>query len=468
MNRLEQDGVRWELQPDFQPLLQAVLQSPGRVVKESPAKLVTAHTLDGTTYFVKRYRNDAVPLRPLKYFFKHSQAREEWELSQQLDALAIPIVRHLALGERWTATGLQEAILITEGFAGTGLDEAKNLDLDALLEFLDRMHRQGVVHRDLHPQNLLVRAEPFEMRLVDLHGIVVRNEIGEEERADMLAFLKIFLPLPVSGEIEQRGLEMRKKAFAARARRCLKRNRDFAPETFGALRWQTRQPSLNAAVEKILRDPDGFLREEAALLKDGRSSTVGAAHGLVLKRYNFRKALNPLKDLFRQSRARGSFLKAYHLELAGIPTARVIACAEERCAGLVRRGFFLMEEIPGAVELPKWRGDKRTAARSIADLVARLHHEGFSHRDLKETNILLDPDGQAWLIDLEGLNFEHTVSPERAAADLMRLDRGAVQLRDFGPSDRMNFLRHYCRVRKIRPRDIFARPQGMARRAAPE
>jgi len=139
---------------------------------------------------VKRYRHHAGPLRPLKYFFKHSPAREEWELSHRLEALAVPIVRHLALGERWTAAGLQEAVLFTEGFPGTGLDEARDLDLDALQEFLNLLCRRGVVHRDLHPQNLLVRAALFELRLVDLHGIVIRGQVSAEERADMLAFLK--------------------------------------------------------------------------------------------------------------------------------------------------------------------------------------------------------------------------------------------------------------------------------------
>lgn len=175
------------------------------------------------------------------------------------------------------------------------------------------------------------------------------------------------------------------------------------------------RPALNAAVDKVLRDPESFLRDAARPMKNGRSSTVGGASGLVLKRFNFRKPLNLLKDLFRRSPARRAFLMAYHLELAGIPPTRAVACAEERIGPFVKRGFFLTEEIVGAVELGKWRGARRAAVRPVAEPVARLRQEGFSHRNLKERNLLLDPQGRSWLIDLEGLQFERQVSPERAA-----------------------------------------------------
>ena len=135
MIRLEQLGVRWEVHPDCAPLLEAVLKSSGRTVKKSPVKLVTSHEVGGRTWFVKRYQHEAVPLRPLKFFFKPSQARQEWDVAQQLDALGVPGVRHVALGERW-GIGLRESVLITEGFAGVPLDEAPSADLSAVLKFI--------------------------------------------------------------------------------------------------------------------------------------------------------------------------------------------------------------------------------------------------------------------------------------------------------------------------------------------
>ena len=108
---------------------------------------------------------------------------------------------------------------------------------------------------------------------------------------------------------------------------------------------------------------------------------MGRAGGVVLKRYNLRKLTNLLKDLFRASKARRAFRKAYHLELAGVPTARPLATADRRLGGLLLRSYLLMEEIPDAQHLGQWRGDPYVAARTAAALLPKLHHEGFRHRD---------------------------------------------------------------------------------------
>ena len=166
-----QDGIRWHLQEDMEALLQPLLAGKGRVVKESPAKLVSVVEVGGRTFYVKRYRHSAVPLRPLKFFFKRSQAHAEWEVARRLESLGIPAVRHVALGERWSATGLNESILITEGFDGVPLDQRSDFVPAAVLAFVERMHQAGVLQADLHPGNILVGKDPTEMRLVDLHGI---------------------------------------------------------------------------------------------------------------------------------------------------------------------------------------------------------------------------------------------------------------------------------------------------------
>src|SRR5262245_32902811 len=136
------------MQPEAEPLVPQLLQDAGRVIKEAPAKRITCHALAGGTYYVKRYRHNAFPLRPLKFLFKPSQAAQEWKLAEELETRRIPIVRHLALGERWTWSGLQESILITEGFDGRMLHEAEGVNPSDVLAFLARMHEQGVLQED--------------------------------------------------------------------------------------------------------------------------------------------------------------------------------------------------------------------------------------------------------------------------------------------------------------------------------
>src|SRR5262245_30300814 len=47
------EGVRWQLQPDFDSLLEPLLRDPGQMVKESPVKQVTRHQLGDRIFYVK-------------------------------------------------------------------------------------------------------------------------------------------------------------------------------------------------------------------------------------------------------------------------------------------------------------------------------------------------------------------------------------------------------------------------------
>jgi hypothetical protein len=459
VTRVIRQNISWELDPDFAPLLDAVLAAPGRVVKESRAKLVTEHHAAGRGFFIKRYRHAAVPLRPLKFFFKPSQARQEWSLAKKVAGRGIPIVRHVAVGHRWSLTGLHESVLITERFEGLPANEANGVDLCELTRFVERMAWAGVVQEDLHPANLLVRSHPFEIRLVDLHGTRLFETNSGLERAPaeerMLALLRMSLPIEVPAPIELLARTLRKEALQKRARRCLKVNRDFSVHRAGGLTWHVRTESA-ARAGRIMADPDRFI-EGARPLKLGRSATVAAGDGLVLKRYNFKKPLNALKDLFRGSRAHRGFVKGHHLELCGIATARLLASADRRVLGLPVRSYLLMEEVRGATDAAHWMGDARAGARAIGALLARLHNDGFVHRDLKETNILFDTTGIPHLIDLDGLNFVFHVTPDDAVANLERFAAGMAGHGRISRPNVIAFLLSYCRRRGLRPRQLFAR-----------
>ena len=448
------------MQDELEPWLQKLLLSKGRPIKESPAKLVTVHELAGKSFFVKRYRHSSVRFRPLKFFLKRSQAAREWRLARQLETLQIPIVRHLALGERWGLSGLKESILITEGFAGRPLNEVSGFDREALLQFLDQLHSRGIVHPDLHPGNILVNSDSGALRLVDLHGTRIRRALTASERASNLSLIRDYLPPQAAAKIHHLAAGIRKRSLARRSKRSLKHNREFGPRSAGALKWHVRERFLSAQIEKILEDPNGFLSRCAGILKSGRSATIGRDDGVVLKRYNLRDTQSAIKDLFRASRARRAFRKAYHLELTGVPTARPIATADRRKFFFLVESYFLMEEIREATTLAQWEGDKRQAVRAIADLIARLHNEGFTHRDLKAANLVFDASAQLFLLDLEGLEFVNTISAKRAALDLERLSRSTQGFPNLTHQDRMNFLRRYCHSRGIRITAIYERRAG--------
>jgi tRNA A-37 threonylcarbamoyl transferase component Bud32 len=453
--QLELDGMHWEIQPGWADVLGKILNSEGEPIKTSPVKSVTRHRVGQSIYFIKRYHHEAIPFRSFKFLFKSSQARQEWELAQALAQRDIPTVRHLALGERKSWRGVHESVLLTEGFDGLPLEETPDANPKSIVEFIGRMHEAGVLQQDLHPGNLLVHRASKEIRLVDLHGIIIRDQLSEEERQWNMARLAVSFHLPVEKTVLELSETMGRRFKYERSRRCLRHNREFSPWRSGLWKGWIREPNFTEAAREILNEPDAFLASNGPrILKAGRSSTVGAAHGLVLKRYNFRKAGNLLKDLFRQSKGRRAYRRAYHLELVGVPTARIVATADRRCCGLLMRSCVLMEEIPGAKELGAYLQQTGMVAtevvRRAADLIGALHRAGLRHRDLKESNIVLDETGKLYLLDLDGLEFVDVISESQAAFDLERFARGVMKFSSVGVKQRVAFLRRYCRVRGIK------------------
>ena len=446
--------IRWEVSQHFDGDIEAVLASPATLVKDSPAKRVTRHATPWGEFFIKRYLHEAVAGRPWKYCFKRSQAGNEWQVAQRLEALQVPIVEHVALGQRWSGTGLQESILVTRSFPGLPLNQVPGLDLTQVVRFIGQLHQKGVLQRDLHPENVLADPATGELRLVDLHGIKVCSHLSEDQRRDNLAYLRIFLPLPVAAEVVTRSRQLRKIAYAERARRCLKRNREFTRLEASGLIWQVRSGPQGVSLEQVqavLSAPDAFL-EKASPLKKGRSATVSAGEGWVLKRYNFKKWSNLVKDCFRLSKGSRSYLKAYHLELAGIPTARALATADRRWAGFVRQSYFLMEQLEGEDLQSLLVGSSLDGglARAAGELLGRLHEEGFSHRDLKATNVICGPENRLSLIDLDGLEYCGEVPPARARADLERFCRGVLEVAPQSAGLKRGFWRGYMGARQSR------------------
>ena len=84
---------------------------------------------------------------------------------------------------------------------------------------------------------------------------------------------------------------------------------------------------------------------------------------------------------------------------------------------------------------------------SIGHLLGRLHGEGFSHRDLKSSNIILDSSAQPRLIDLDGLTFIGELPSARAKTDLERIARSVATAASVGRRQRIRFLRAYLRSR---------------------
>ena len=449
--------------PDFEPLLDRLLADAGTVIKKTPTKLVTRHDFAGEPLYLKRYIN-GVGLRPLKYFFKPSEARNEWRLAQEYTARGIPLVRHLALGERRGAFGLYESLLITAGFAGeplsrSGHDQRPDVQ-HALGKLLRLMHDKGVLQPDLH-HNILVRVDPVELCRIDVDRGELKPALTDDECIANLAWLHTSVPLSdefftaygatpdFAERVREMSAVMTKSHRVRQARRALGTNLRFQRQHHGNLAWWVRLDFLNDKLRTLLTDPDGALASGRRMFKSGpnRQATIGAFDGLVLKRFNQKNRWNYLKDLFRPSRAYRAYQRAYHLELLGIATPRPIAAAERRMSRILLNSYLVTEEIVGATDLRRAETLDVEVARNAGHLIGQLHAAGFSHGDLKETNIVWDAAGKVYILDLDALDYVKEIAPELAAENLRRLARGATQSKLVTEAHRKAFLKGYFETR---------------------
>jgi len=446
----------------------------------------------------------------LKWSWRGSPATRAFHLARQIQALGFFTASPVAAGERRAWGVLCESFLLTQFVAdATPLhlvnahcaDRRRRLGIvRGLAKLYAAMHDAGFCHCDPSQANFLVVARPAggdAIALIDLDGLRQRKEVSLTAATQDLRRLLMRCRIPrherawfitvyarsrksrpeVRSLVKTIGLPPARATFPYCAL-----NEEGVPEVTalplntsptsptssnsktpfpeeperhwqvhttksGDLVWRVRRSLLGPQAETILSAPDEFL-QRARVLKPSRSSAVSAQDGLVLKRYNLRKWRNLLKDLFRGSKARRCFFRGIQLELAGVPTARPLAFAERRCCGVPLRSYLLMEEIPQATTLFAWRGDKRRTIQALARLLARLHNAGFTHRDLKEGNILLDDRGEPFLVDLDGLRYVRELKDTWAAADLARLAESASLGRRVTRSDSARLLQAYSRMRR--------------------
>jgi 3-deoxy-D-manno-octulosonic acid kinase len=160
----------------------------------------------------------------------------------------------------------------------------------------------------------------------------------------------------------------------------------------------------------------------------------------------FRGSLRPLREL------------ALHRRLAGlgVPVADAVAAVVLEGRG-GWRGFLLTSEVLGAVDLQSWlHGSPAPASvprgeflQRAGAAVRRLHDAGVSHVDLHAKNLLLTPEGQVLVLDLDrAREYPGPLEESERFSNLVRLGRGIEKHRmkglQCGTRDALRFLEGYA------------------------
>lgn len=209
----------------------------------------------------------------------------------------------------------------------------------------------------------------------------------------------------------------------------------------------------------VLQDPERWMADSSKLLKRSRAASLvrvpavtNGQPSLILRRLNYGRLLYGIRDFFRASRAQRAFFRGLTLERVGVDTASPYAFAEVRRWRWPVRAYLLTEEIVGQ-DLESFLREQHTGRREViarlATLLAQMHARGFSDRDLKPSNVMIDRSLQPHLIDLDGVRRRRLISTKRICKDLAKLVERASKSTSVPRSDYLRFLKRYCGCRGI-------------------
>lgn len=209
----------------------------------------------------------------------------------------------------------------------------------------------------------------------------------------------------------------------------------------------SRHAPQNAALLRMMADPEGVLRSARHFLKNNHRSTIVRVDGLILKRFNCRSRWHLLRDTFRKSDAARTWDRAWRLMAKGVPTAEPIAYADARRL-LPVCSYFIMRAIPGSLSLAQYFRKFGTPPpelmRELGRQVARFHHAGFCwNRDMNDNNILVTDKHEIYFVDVDGVRCPREVPPSRTQRDLQTLQHAFARFPQVRPEAVAIFLDAY-------------------------
>lgn len=121
----------------------------------------------------------------------------------------------------------------------------------------------------------------------------------------------------------------------------------------------------------------------------------------------------------------------------GLPVPMPIAAIYWR-VGRFYRAAILLDRLQNVRALADWVADDADAAiwARTGELIARMHRAGLDHADLNAHNLLFEPNGRGWIIDLDRGRIRIPATAWREA-NLKRLERSLLKLRGARSEDRV-------------------------------
>ncbi len=401
---------------------------------------------------------------------RHRRARAEMDRLVAAADRGLPVVAPLAAGEVRTTAG-PRGFSITASTRELVTPDPATLDAAAARE-LGRLLRQA------HDAGLHAALAPHHTRLdrsgrallVGLAGGRFAEPPDDDERADALAlFCGHFDGLTEGGQGSAllagyaASLTLADRSFR-RARRARQRLLQSAGRgalregavvehvtTDGGEQWWIRRGldvGLRTEIESLRPSADGGAPQHAEVVRDGRRGGVWRSERVVVKERD-------------AAHGRRLFVAAHWLAAAGVPGAEPLALRIRRGRSTVAFERLPGDDLAARCADPERAPDTREAcalAVRLGRAVGRLHAFGLRNRDLKLDNLMVRPDGEVAMVDLDGVVKKRILDCRGEGRDLGRL-RAAWARLDRPDEQRVvrAFWRGYHRARSCLAHKTAAR-----------
>ncbi len=531
------DLVQWRIDPDAsapaEPIDEGQVdrwlrEGTARVVKEGARRTVYRIDLPHRRLFVKHFRTRSWG-ELCRRAFSGSAAVREFSRAGELARRQIPAIRPVAVGHAAGPGLVWNDFLVTEAIPGAcALDDYVDRVLPtyahqqrallrrklavALARFCAQAHEKGVVHRDLHLGNVVVRLDPTlvqtgnhrlpRLHLVDVPDVDFGHPLTWRRSREALMMLcaswgarashldrwrfwraycaarpRLVMPPPrkAAAEINRRSQARMLRVAAARDKRAFRDNRDYYSLRSANFAGFAVRGLPKAAWAEMLEDPESLMRHSThRAVKLSHTSVVveadlpfaGQHITVAYKRTRHRCWWKVLAGWFRPNRALVAWQLGHALAARGIPTAQPIAVCRQRGWSLAPSSYLLTRWLPGATNLHSFAWDlaercederrrrSRQCAASLGALAGRLHAWKISHRDLKGCNLVVvqQPEGMdCYLIDLDGARLARSLPRRVAVSNIARLATSMLAHEWVSRGDRLRFLRAYLLARGLDP-----------------
>jgi len=489
-------------------------------IKSGPHRTVLRFDLPSGAVFVKHFKAarwwDAI-----RNTIRGTQAEREARAAEKVQAAGIETIACVAVGFAARGPLAGDSYLASRAISNvTPLDQlvrdANHAALQtpafrrelarALGRLCGRLHRAGLVHRDLHPANLLAQVNGdgrVLLTLIDLQGVRPRRRWGtafrrgararwdlfglfnffqNAGRSDRCRFLDAYLREARS--FKARG-DRRSRVLLARQIEAFCRKSLIREQLRYDKKWQRSNRRLIVAdsggivcrglaalgIDQVLElraNPETLFRPERVRFWLRRTAFERAA---VLDLWAAGKALRcealetsralGWRDLFprfRWSSTRRAWEMAHALLRRGVSTPRILLYLQTRSVSRVREILvtersgcsvslktFLAHHFPG-LSLRQKEIWIRTSARLLAGELARMREFSLIHRELSASDILVGVDVGEAGVQIGGadrIERKRFLSLRMTARVLSQLDASLVRCSALRRTHRLRFLKKY-------------------------